>query len=158
MNVLIDYISNNHDNVLYVIAAISLLVELTVIGLSGPLLFFAIGCFFTGLLVSLGFITGWEFETLFTGLFSLLSAFVLWQPLKRFQGNDKVTDQSSDLIGQKVITSDVVTDISGKIRHSGIDWTARLDDNASVSEIPTKTRVLITGVDGNIIIVDTIKS
>ena len=39
---------NNHDKILYVIAAISLLVELTMIGLSGPLLFFAIGCFSRG--------------------------------------------------------------------------------------------------------------
>jgi len=156
MNVLIDYMSNNHDDVLYVLGAVSILVELTMIGLSGPLLFFAIGCILTGILVSFGLISGWEYEALFVGLFSLLTAFVLWQPLKRFQGNDNVKDQSSDLIGQKVVTSEVITEVSGKVRHSGIDWNARLDDNASILEIPANKRVLITGVDGNIIIVNTL--
>ena len=83
--------------------------------------------FFTGLLVSLQIITSWECEALFVGIFSLLAAILLWQPLKRFQGNDKVTDQSSDLIGQKVVTRSSY-EVSGTVRHSGIDWTARLDD------------------------------
>ena len=157
MDVIIEYMLNNHDKILYVVAAVSLLVELTMIGLSGPLLFFAIGCFITGLLVSFQIISSWEVEALFVGIFTLLAAILLWQPLKRFQGNKKVTDQSSDLIGQKVITSQVVTNVSGNVRYSGIDWTARLDDAAPVLEIPANTRVLITGVDGNIIIVSNIE-
>lgn len=157
MDVIFDYVFNNHDKILYVIAAISLLVELTMIGLSGPLLFFAIGCLLTGLLVSLQIITSWEFEALFIGIFSLLAAVLLWQPLKRFQGNNEVKDKSSDLIGQKVITSESVTEISGTVRYSGINWTARLDDSASVLDIPTNTKVIITGVDGNIILVNVIE-
>ena len=57
MDLLFDYLLNNHDKLLYGIASISLLVELTVIGLSGPLLFFAIACFLTGLLVSFNLIS-----------------------------------------------------------------------------------------------------
>jgi len=157
MDVIFDYMLNNHDKILYVVAAISLLVELTLIGLSGPLLFFAIGCFLTGVLVSLQIITGWEYEVLCVGIFSVLAALLLWQPLKQFQGNNKVNDKSSDLIGQKVVTSQIITDVSGAVRYSGIDWTARLDESSSVSDIPANTKVLITGVDGNIIIVNLIE-
>jgi len=158
MDTIIDYMLANHDKILYVVAAISLLVELTLIGLSGPLLFFAIGCLLTGFLVSLNLISGWEIETLFVGIFSLMTTVLLWQPLKRFQGNSKIEDQSSDLIGQKVVTATAVTDVAGAVRYSGIDWTARLDDNAAVSSIPADTKVLITGVDGNIILVNVIEN
>ena len=41
-HLLFDYLLNNHDKILYGVASIALLVELTLIGLSGPLLFFAI--------------------------------------------------------------------------------------------------------------------
>lgn len=158
MDSVFEYLLNNHDKLLFVIAAISLLVELTIIGLSGPLLFFSIGCALTGALVSLNVINGWELEVLMVGLFSLFSAVVLWKPLKRFQGNTVVKDQSSDLIGQTVVVSETVTVIAGSVRHSGINWTARLDDKSSETEINAGTRVLITGVNGNIIIVNTLQS
>ena len=157
MNTITDYILNNHDNVLYIIAAISLLIELTIIGLSGPLLFFTIGCLFTGIFVSLGLISSWEIEVLFVGLISLAAAISLWKPLKKFQGNTEVKDQSSDLIGLKVVTHDVITNVSGSVRYSGINWPARLDDNASITEIPANTKVLVTGIDGNIMIVDVLE-
>jgi len=157
MDIIIDYMLANHDKILYVVAAISLLIELTLIGLSGPLLFFAIGCLMTGFLVSLNLVSGWEIEVLLVGVFSLMATVLLWQPLKRFQGNTKINDQSSDLIGQKVVTNATVTAIAGTVRYSGIDWTARLDESATVSSIPVDTKVLITGVDGNIILVNIIK-
>lgn len=153
MDAIFDYMLNNHDKLLYVIAAISLLIELTLIGLSGPLLFFSIACALTGVLVSFQIINGWEMEVLFVGLFSFLSAMVLWQPLKRFQGNVQVSDQSSDLIGQNVFASEAITESSGSVRHSGINWSARIDDNADVVEIAKGQKVVITGVRGNIILV-----
>ena len=83
MDLFADYLLNNHDKFLYGLAGICLLIELTLIGLSGPLLFFALGCVFTGILISLNFISAWEIELLFIGLFSLLSAVLLWKPLKK---------------------------------------------------------------------------
>ena len=154
MDAIFDYMLNNHDKLLFIIAAISLLIELTMIGLSGPLLFFSIGCIVTGGLVYLQIISSIEMEILFVGLFSLLSAILLWYPLKRFQGTVKVTDQSSDLIGQHVIVSETITNLTGSVRHSGINWPARLDDSATMSEIKSSSKVLITGVNGNIILVN----
>lgn len=158
MDLIINYLFNNHDKLLYGIAAIALLIELGLIGLSGPLLFFAIGCALSGLLVSFNLISTWEIELLFVGLFTFASALVLWKPLKQFQGTKKVIDNSSDMIGQIVSVSENVTKSSGTIRHSGINWTARLADNSSVDEITTGQSALITGINGNIIIINESKS
>lgn len=154
MDLIIDYLFNNHDKLLYSIAAIALLVELGLIGLSGPLLFFAIGCALTGLLVSLNLISTWEIEVLFVGIFTFASALILWKPLKQFQGSKKVADNSSDMIGQIVPVSEDVTKVSGFIRHSGINWTARLDQHCNVEEIRAGKFALITAINGNIILID----
>ena len=69
MDSIVDYLLANHDKLLYSLAGISLVVELAVIGLSGPLVFFAIGCTFSGILVSAGIISGWEVEIFSVGIF-----------------------------------------------------------------------------------------
>jgi membrane protein implicated in regulation of membrane protease activity len=154
MDLLFDYLLNNHDKLLYGIASISLLVELTVIGLSGPLLFFAIACFLTGLLVSFNLISSWELEILLVGIFTLMSAVILWKPLKQFQGTTKVVDNSSDMIGQVVRVSETVTVNDGSIRYSGINWNARLASDSEVDSIESNIFVTITAMDGNVAIVD----
>ncbi len=158
MDSIFEYLFNNHDKLLYGLAGICLLVELTLIGLSGPLLFIAIGCALTGVLVSLNLVSTWEVELLFVGLFSLFSALLLWKPLKQFQGTTAVVDNSSDMIGQTVPVSETVTANGGSIRHSGINWNARLADDSTVESIKAGERALITGIDGNIILINTSKA
>ncbi|PKF63704.1 acriflavin resistance protein [Psychromonas sp. psych-6C06] len=153
MDTIIDYLFNNHDKLLYLLAAVSLIVELTLIGLSGPLLFFAIGCALTGVLVSLNVITSWEMELLFVGIFTLLSSIVMWKPLKQFQGNGKVKDNSSDMIGQSVAVSEILTKHGGSIRFSGINWTARLAEDSQHESIAIGQHVNIHAVDGNVMII-----
>lgn len=154
MELIIEYFSQHHSNIYYTLAGISLIVEIGVIGLSGPLLFFSVGCAVTGVLVSLGVISGWELEVLSVGVFSTLSAVLLWKPLKKFQGSKKfVKDQSSDMIGQIVPVTEDVTVSGGLIRHSGINWMARLDDDAGVESLAVGQRVVITETDGNIMVV-----
>ena len=51
---ILQYLLDNHDQVFYLIGGLSLIVELTVLGLSGPLLFFGIASFITGALSGLG--------------------------------------------------------------------------------------------------------
>ncbi len=153
METIIEYLFNNHDKLLYLIAGVSLLVELTLIGLSGPLLFFAIGCALTGALVSLNMISTWEMELLFVGLFTLLSSIVMWKPLKQFQGSGIVTDSSSDMIGQIVPVTEIVTETGGSVRHSGINWNARLSGASTIDTIEVGAQVKICAVDGNVLIV-----
>ncbi|KXO13380.1 putative activity regulator of membrane protease YbbK [Moritella sp. JT01] len=154
MDSLIDYLQNNHDQLLYVIGAIALVVELGVIGLSGPLLFFSLGCLATGLLVNLSVIAGWELEVLSVGLLTATSTLLLWKPLKHFQGDKFVPDTSSDMIGQMVPVSEPVTINGGKVRHSGINWNARLSESAAVEIREVGLRVKIVAVDGTILIIE----
>ncbi len=58
----IHYFSSNHASLLFLIAGITLVLELAVMGLSGLLLFFSIGCFITATLTHFGIISGWESE------------------------------------------------------------------------------------------------
>lgn len=153
MESIIDYLFNNHDKLLYLIAGLSLLIELTLIGLSGPLLFFAIGCALTGALVSLNLISSWEMELLFVGIFTLLSSVVMWKPLKLFQGNGRVHDNSSDMIGQRVAVSETLTKHGGYIRFSGVNWTARLSEDSPHENIAVGEHVTISAVDGNVMII-----
>ena len=149
-----DYLSQNHDTLLYIIAGAALIIELALIGLSGPLLFFAIGSALTGILVSLGLVSGWELESVLVGLLTLISAFVFWTPLKKFQGKTHVTDTSSDLIGQYVNVSKNVSVSSGTVRYSGINWMARLPENSTDSQLIKGDRVKIIAINGNILIVE----
>lgn len=158
MDSLVEYFLQNHDKFLYVLAGLSLVIELAMLGLSGPLLFFAIGCAITGLSVSGGIINSWEFEVLSVGVFSTLSAVLLWKPLKKLQGPDNVSDNTSDMIGQVVPVSEEITINGGSVRHSGINWQARLDHTAKVDLLPIDTRVEITAVNGNVMIVNELAS
>lgn len=143
----------HHDNMLYALAGLCLVVELSVMGMSGPLLFIGIACVITGLLVTLGLVSGWPTEALCVGVFAAFSAALLWKPLKRFQGADSVQDDSSDMIGQIVPVSEDVTALGGSIRHSGINWSARLDAGALAAVLTKEARVQITAVEGNVMIV-----
>ncbi len=154
MDSLFEYFLNNQDHLLFALAAVCLLVELALIGLNGPLLFFSIGFALTGVLVSLNIVSAWEMQLLSIGSVSVLSALLLWHPLKRFQGQTKVSDNSSDMIGQVVPVSETVTLTGGTIRHSGINWNARLDEKSELKQLEAGDRGEIKGVDGNTIIID----
>ena len=147
----IQHFSEHHDQLLYLIAGLSFIVELSIMGLSGPLLFFGIACFLTGLLVSAGLVSGWEAEAFVIGGLTGATALMLWKPLKRFQNTGGGPDTSSDMIGQQVPTSSEINFNGGSIRHSGINWNARLDPDCGVDSIPNETRCVISGVDGNIL-------
>lgn len=149
----INYFSENHAQLLYLIAGVSFIIELTVLGLSGPLLFFAIASVITGILVHVNLLSGWESEVLSVGVLTTLIALILWKPMKQFQNSGGGADTSSDMIGKQVPSSAEITRVAGKIRFSGIDWNARLSSDCSVDTIKSDTACIITGVDGNVMLV-----
>ena len=154
---IVDYFSNHHDEIFYVISGLSFVIELTVLGLSGPLLFFAVASAVTGIAISLGWVTGWESELFVCGLLTGLTALLLWSPLKRFQNSGGGADTSSDMIGRQVKISKEITPVGGSIRYSGIDWTARLAQGSGVESLAADTFCVISGVDGNVMIVKPIE-
>lgn len=148
-----EYFLENHHHLWFLIAGISFIVELSIMGLSGPLLFFAIASVVTGILVSVGVLTSWQMEILTVGVVSALTALILWKPLKNLQNSKSKTDTSSDMIGLKVPVSTDITETSGNIRYSGINWNARLAEDASVEVITTEQQCQIVAVSGNTMLV-----
>jgi len=148
-----EYFLENPDHLWYLIAGISFVVELSLMGLSGPLLFFAMASLVTGILVSLGFVEGWQSEILSVGLLTALIAIILWKPLKAFQNSKDRTDNSSDMIGLMVPASSEISVSSGSIRYSGIDWQARLTDDANVELISEQSQCEIVAITGNTMLV-----
>lgn len=147
------YFFENHDHFWYVIAGICFVIELSIMGLSGPLLFFAIASTITGILVSLGLIGGWESEILTVGVLSALIAGVLWKPLKKLQNPVSRTDDSSDMIGLQVPVSVAVNATSGSIRYSGINWNAQLASDANIDSIEQGSQCKIVAISGNTMLV-----
>ncbi len=150
---IMEYFADNHASLLFLLAGLALVLELTVMGLSGLLLFFGIGCFLTAILSYMGVLTAWEAEVLSVGILSSLSAKLLWQPLRRFQSKEVPVDESSDMSGRQVKCAQTITHAGGAIRHSGIDWPARLDSNSQSDSIEQGETCVIVSVDGNIMVV-----
>ena len=148
---LMEYFLENHDHFFYLLAGLCFVVELSVMGLSSPLLFVSIALFITAILINLGIISGWETELFTAGILTGLSAFLLWKPLKSFQNRGGGPDTSSDMIGREVVAASNISATEGKIRFSGIDWNARLADGSA--EIAQGELCTITGVSGNVMVV-----
>lgn len=148
-----EYLSENPAHLWYLIAGISFVVELSIMGLSGPLLFFAIASLVTGVFVNIGLIDGWQSEVLSVGLLSAIIATTLWKPLKKFQNSKVATDTSSDMIGLKVYANSDITATEGTIRYSGIDWQARLADDVTTELIKDKDQCQIVAITGNTMLV-----
>jgi len=153
---LFEYIAGHHAEVFYFVAGISLIIELTITGLSGPLLFVAFASLLTGLSIDLGLISGWETEIFVLGVLSAVITLVLWKPFKNFQNDSDGSDSSSDMIGKQVPVSAEITAASGCIRYSGINWNSRLVEGVS-TPIAEGQNCIITAVDGNIMIVEAVE-
>ncbi len=152
MNEVIAHFSAHHDHFLYAVAGVCLFVELSILGLSGPLLFVAFGCVATGLLVSLTGNHSWELELLLVSVLAVLSAIILWKPLKNLQNSGGGPDTSSDMIGKSLLVTCTITRDQGRVAYSGIEWQARLDA-ALTGPVAVGDRVIVAGVDGSLLLV-----
>jgi membrane protein implicated in regulation of membrane protease activity len=150
---ILQYFSDHHDQFFYCLAGLSFVVELTVLGLGGPLLFFAIASFITGILISIGLISGWETEVFTLGILTAVIAALLWKPLKNFQNSGGGADTSSDMIGRTVPAGSEITATQGSIRYSGVDWNSRLSKDAGVESIAEGGQCVIASVEGNVMLV-----
>ena len=146
------YFSQHHDYFLFALAGICLLIELSVLGLTGPLLFIAIGCLVTGLLITLKITNDYHVELVLVALISLASAAILWNPLKKIQDKERGPETSSDMVGKILPVTALITQHDGRVSYSGIEWLARLDSSSS-DAIEPGNKVKVTGVDGTIFLV-----
>lgn len=149
---MINYFSQHQDYFFYVLAGICLIVELTFLGISGPLLFVALGSLLTGLFVSLGLIHEFSIAVVLLAGLSVSSTALLWEPLKKMQNREVGPETSSDMVGKILLVTNRITQTDGRVSYSGVDWLARLDDS-SIEPIETESRVEVTSVDGTILMV-----
>ncbi len=152
MNAIID-----QPAVLFLIAGLVLLgIDIFVIGLS-PLLFVAVGALVTsGILTVAGWsggilhIAGWVPSFLeglaICAVVSVLLAVIGRRPLQAFQAADEKEDNSSDLIGREVVTTEEVTKTGGWIMWSGTHWQARLADNVDIDHVGPGMRMKVVEV------------
>lgn len=152
MNALFEHFSQHHDHLFYATACVCLLLELGVLGMSGPLMFIALGCIATGLLITFNIIHGWDIELLMVSVLAILSAAGLWKSLKNFQNSGGGPDTSSDMIGKNLPVTFTITHDQGRVSYSGIEWQARLDVTTA-EPIVIKSRALVVGVDGSLLMV-----
>ncbi len=149
-----EYFTQHQDYFFYALAGICLLVELSLLGMSGPLLFVAIGSVITGVLLSLGIIHSFGIALVALGVISLASAAILWGPLKKLQNKEVGPETSSDMVGKVVPVTARITQTDGRVSYSGVEWLARLDSSSS-EPIEAESRVKVTSVDGTILVVRT---
>lgn len=149
---MIDYFSQHQDYFFYALAGICLLVELGLLGISGPLLFVALGSLLTGIFISFGLIHAFSVAVvIFAGL-SVASAALLWTPLKKLQNKEVGPETSSDMVGKILPVTARITQADGRVAYSGIEWLARLDSSSSEA-IEVESRAEVTSVDGTILVV-----
>jgi membrane protein implicated in regulation of membrane protease activity len=147
-----EYFTQHQDYFFYALAGICLLVELSLLGMSGPLLFVALGSVITGVLMSLGLIHSLSIALVVLAGVSLASAALLWAPLKKLQNNAVGPETSSDMVGKVLSVTTRITQADGRVSYSGVEWLARLDSSSS-EPIEPEQRVEVTSVDGTILVV-----
>lgn len=147
---MIDFFSQHQDYFFYALAGICLLVELALLGMSGPLLFVALGSVLTGIFISLGLVHAFSVAIVLLAGLSVSSAALLWGPLKRWQNKEVGPETSSDMVGKVLLVTARITQTDGRVKYSGVEWLARLDSSSS-EPIEADNRVQVTSVDGTLL-------
>jgi inner membrane protein len=131
-------------------------VDIFVVGVS-PLIFVAAGALATGIIFYLAswksgilYLAGWHpgfLEALaLCAALSLALAIVGKRPLQRFQNANIREDQSSDLIGRELVTTQDVTKTEGSIYWSGTQWQARLAASVEAERVGPGVRMRVVEV------------
>lgn len=147
-----DILMQHLDYLFYALAGVCLIAELWLLGMSGPLLFIALGSLLTGILISLGFIHQLSVAFVIMASISGAGAALLWNTLKKLQQGHTGPETSSDMVGRVLPVTAQVTKTDGRVSFSGIDWLARLDAN-SADAIDIGQQVEVTGVEGTLLLV-----
>ena len=89
-----------------------------------------------------------------TGISTSLLTLLLWKPLKNFQNKVTESDESSDIIGKKLLVSKEITlTKNGQVSFSGANWTSKLDPDFVTDEglLLVDSEVTVTKIVGNIL-------
>jgi membrane protein implicated in regulation of membrane protease activity len=140
-----DWAINNLAESLLILGILLLVIEVVVLGFSTFVLFF-VGCaaVVTAGLLYVGVIPDtWLSAMLSTGLFTGLSAVLLWKPLKKMQTQVDTTKVKGDLVGHRfILVEDVAPGLTPEHHYSGINWKLVANEYLGAG-----TKVEVTQVD-----------
>lgn len=133
------YLTENMAQVLIVIGLVLMIVEVAVIGFATFVLFFVgIASVLTGVLMLANIVPEtWSVAAAVTGALTLLTAAILWAPLKKLQTQQDDRQVTQDFNDHEfILEADI--DHRGLIQYSysGIDWRLK-----SENALPAGTRV-----------------
>ncbi len=150
----LDYINGHQAEFWIAFGFLLLAIEVLIMGLTtGVILFAGLGALLTGLLMMAGVMPEtWKAGIAGFGIFAGVVTALLWQPLRKLQGNHAPRrDTSSDLIGLEFMLEQAITvQQPGKHRYSGIEWRVEIDSDFSMENIAAGQRVVVTSVDAGI--------
>ncbi len=151
---MIDYLAANQAVFWFALGFLLLAIEVVAFAFgSGVLIFGSIGALVAGAVFWAGLLPEtWLNGVAVFAVASILSAVLLWKPLKSMQqGAAMGQDRSSDLIGHEFrLDQDISQQNSGTTRYSGIDWRVVIDDDSSMVSIKSGAKVRVSRVDAGV--------
>jgi len=145
------YFADYTDHSFYALAAVCLIIDLYLLRKSGALLCIGIGSLITGVFISLGLIEYYSVALVMLVGFSCATGGLLWDYLK--QQDEHIRPTAPDtIIGKILPASAPITKTDGRVYYSGMEWLARLDASSD-TPIQAESRVEITGLEGDIMLV-----
>jgi inner membrane protein len=148
---MVGYFADYTDHSFYAVAAACLIIDLYLLRKSGVLLCIGIGSLLTGVFISLGLIESYEVALVMLVGFSCATGGLLWDYFKQQDDNIRPAVLST-IVGKILPASAPITKTGGRVYYSGTEWLARLD-NSSDKPIGADSKVEITGIDGEIMLV-----
>ena len=149
---MIELINQNQPQFWLLCGFILLALEAAAFGFtSGVFLFTGIGALLTGVLMMTGLLPiGWTTGVVSSALLSVISAALLWQPLKRMQNETPdERNTASDFVGHSFELEEEITRAKpGSIHYSGIEWKVKIDGyETEAQSIAQGCRVVVTSID-----------
>lgn len=147
---MLDFIYQHLAEILFSLGALLLVLELAFLGVSGPVLFIALGCFWSGLLVQLGVITSPLSAAVVAASAAMTAAIILWKPLKKWQNKTQTVQTTSDMVGKTLPVTAPVTALEGRVSYSGIEWLAALAADET-QPLAVGEQAVVVAVDGTLL-------
>ena len=147
---MLDYIASHHAEFWLVVGFALLALEVLVGFAAGVFLFAGLGALVSGLLMLVGILPEtWIAGISASGISSGVLAILLWEPLKKLQGNKIAEkDNSSDLVGYEfVLAENLSLTAPSKMQYSGVAWRVVLDPASGVKEVSAGQTVKVSSVD-----------
>ena len=154
---LLDYFAQNLANFWFALGALSLVIELVVLGMSTIVLFLVgVGSLLTALLIYLGIVPNdWLASFAVMGVVSFLLGVALWKPLKQYQSaTPPRSGQSSDFVGYE-FTLESLLDRETHSSHqfSGVTWRVELAREEGDKSLAPGDRVCVVALHPGILVV-----